>query len=142
MFIQGTIFEEYIYWLLEDNFNFDQVMFNVKVQFDENLMNEFDILMMKDNHLHVIECKLRKSVPGEQYIYKLDSVIDYLDDDGKGMLLVIGGENHQFTNSGNSKTSFTNGTISRANNGNIKIHHFKTFNKLRFIEDIKTHFLD
>lgn len=142
MFIQGTIFEEYIYWLLEDNFNFDQVMFNVKVQFDENLMNEFDILMMKDNHLHVIECKLRKSVPGEQYVYKLDSVIDYLDDDGKGMLLVIGGENHQFTSSGNSKTSFTNGTISRANNANIKVHHFKTFNKQRFIDDIKTHFLD
>ena len=54
---------------------------NVKVEFAQALQNEFDILMMKDNHLHVIECKLRKSVPGEDYVYKLDSVIDYLDDD-------------------------------------------------------------
>lgn len=142
MFIQGTIFEEYIYWLIEDNFEFDQVMFNVKVQFEENFMNEFDILMIKDNHLHVIECKLRKAVPGEQYVYKLDSVIDYLDDDGKGMIIVIGGENHQSTHSGKSKVSFTNGTISRANNANIKIHHSKIFNKQTFLNDIKTHFLD
>jgi hypothetical protein len=141
MFIQGTIFEEYIYWLLEDNFDFDQVMFNVKVQFDENLMNEFDILMIKDNHLHTIECKLRKSVPGEQYVYKLDSILDYLDDDGKGMLVVIGGENHQITNFGNSKTSFTNGTVSRANSANIKIHHSKIFDKEKFLNDIKIHFL-
>lgn len=142
MFIQGTIFEEYIYWLIEDNFDFDQVMFNAKVEFAPAFMNEFDILMIKDNHLHVIECKLRKAVPGEQYVYKLDSVIDYLDDDGKGMIVVIGGENHQFTNSGNSKVSFTNGTISRANNANIKIHHSKTFNKQKFLDDIKKHFLD
>ncbi len=93
MFIQGTIFEEYIYWLIVDNFNFDHVMFNVKVEFAPALQNEFDILMMKDNHLHVIECKLRKSVQGEDFVYKLDSVIDYLDDDGKGMILVIGDEN-------------------------------------------------
>lgn len=142
MFIQGTIFEEYIYWLIEDNFEFDQVMFNVKVQFEENFMNEFDILMIKDNHLHVIECKLRKSVPGEHYVYKLDSVIDYLDDDGKGMIVVIGGENHHSTHSKKSKVSFTNGTISRANNANIKIHHSKTFDKQSFLNDIKKHFLD
>ena len=79
-FIQGGIFEEYIYWLIEDNFEFDQVMFKVKVEFAENVFNEFDILMIKDNHLHVVECKLRKFVPGEEYVYKLDSVIDYLDD--------------------------------------------------------------
>lgn len=142
MFIQGTIFEEYIYWLIEDNFDFDQVMFNVKVEFAPAFMNEFDILMIKDNHLHVIECKLRKAVLGEHYVYKLDSVIDYLDDDGKGMIVVIGGENHQVTTAGNSKVSFTNGTISRANNSNIKIHHSKTFDKQSFLNDIKKHFLD
>lgn len=142
MFIQGTIFEEYIYWLIEDNFDFDQVMFNVKVEFAPALSNEFDILMIKDNHLHVIECKLRKAVPGEQYIYKLDSVIDYLDDDGKGMILVIGGENERNTEFGNAKKSFTHGSIMRANSANIKIHHSKEFDKTKFLEDIKKHFLD
>ena len=142
MYIQGTIFEEYLYWLIQDNFDFDQVMFNVKVEFSNQLFNEFDILMIKDNHLHVIECKLRKSVPGEQYIYKLDSVIDYLDDDGKGMIVVIGGENNRHTSSGNAKKSFTNGSLMRANSANIKIHHSKVFNKNKFLEDVRNHFLD
>jgi hypothetical protein len=98
--------------------------------------------LIKDNHLHVIECKLRKSVPGEQYIYKLDSVIDYLDDDGKGMIVVIGGENNRHTSSGNAKKSFTNGSLMRANSANIKIHHSKVFNKNKFLEDVRNHFLD
>lgn len=141
MYIQGTIFEEYIYWLIEDNFDFDQVMFNVKVEFAPALLNEFDILMIKDNHLHVIECKLRRTVQGEQYIYKLDSVIDYLDDDGKGMILVIGGDNERFTQIGNPKKSFSYGSLMRANNANIKIHHSKIFDKQKFLNDIKSHFL-
>jgi hypothetical protein len=141
MFIQGTIFEEYIYWLIEDNFNFDQVMFNVKVEFAPALLNEFDILMIKDNHLHAIECKLRKSVPGEQYIYKLDSTIDSLDDDGKAMIVVIGGENERFTQIGNPKKSFTYGALKRADSANIKVHHSKVFNKQNFLEDVRKHFL-
>ncbi|PWE20001.1 hypothetical protein DF188_08795 [Aliarcobacter skirrowii] len=141
MFIQGTIFEEYIYWLIVDNFDFDHIMFNVKVQFAPLLQNEFDILMMKDNHLHVIECKLRKFVPGEDYVYKLDSVIDYLDDDGKGMILVVGAENKRTTNFGNIKTSFSNGTKARAKTSEILIHHTKTFDKNQFLKDIKNHFL-
>lgn len=141
-FIQGGIFEEYIYWLIEDNFEFDQVMFKVKVEFAENVFNEFDILMIKDNHLHVVECKLRKFVPGEEYVYKLDSVIDYLDDDGKGMILVIGGENHRITQSGNAKKSFSLGAKARAKNANILIYHSKTFNKEEFLTDIRKHFLE
>lgn len=141
MFIQGGIFEEYIFWLVEDNFHFDQVMFNVKVEFAENVSNEFDVLMIKDNHLHAIECKLRKSVSGEDYVYKLDSVVDYLDDDGKGMILVIGGENKRYTNNGNPKTSFSLGTKERAKHAEILIHHSKTFDKSKFLEDIKNHFL-
>lgn len=142
MYIQGGIFEEYIYWLIEDNFDFDQVMFNVKVEFEENVFNEFDILMIKDNHLHVIECKLRKFVEGENYVYKLDSVIDYLDDDGKGMILVIGGDNERVTHKGNLKKAFSQGTQARARNADILIHHAKTFDKNEFLDDIQKHFLD
>ena len=123
------------------NFDFDHVMFNVKVEFAPALQNEFDILMMKDNHLHVIECKLRKSVLGEDYVYKLDSVIDYLDDDGKGMILVIGDDNKRVTQCGNVKTSFTNGTKARAKTSEILIHHSKTFDKARFLQDVRNHFL-
>lgn len=141
MFIQGGIFEEYIYWLIEDNFDFDQVMFNVKIEFDFKVLNEFDVLMIKDNHLHVIECKLRKSVAGEDYVYKLDSVIDYLDDDGKGMILVIGGDNDRLTDSGNAKKSFSLGAKARARSADILIHHSKIFEKEIFLEDVRKHFL-
>ncbi|OCL85431.1 Card1-like endonuclease domain-containing protein [Arcobacter porcinus] len=142
MYIQGTLFEEYIYWLIVDNFDFDHVMFNVKVEFRPMLQNEFDILMMKDNHLHVIECKLRKSIPGEDYVYKLDSLIDYLDDDGKGMILLVGAENERVTNQGKTKKSFTQGTKIRAKNAQIKLHHAKSFDKNSFLEDIRKHFLN
>ncbi|MGJ0344777.1 DUF1887 family CARF protein [Aliarcobacter cryaerophilus] len=141
MFIQGTIFEEYIYWLVVDNFDFDHVMFNVKVEFKPQFQNEFDVLMIKDNHLHVIECKLRKFLEGEEYVYKLDSVIDYLDDDGKGMILVVGAENKRTTNFGNVKKSFTNGAKARAKASEILIHHSKEFDKNQFLKDIKSHFL-
>ena len=142
MFIQGTIFEEYIYWLIVDNFDFDHVMFNVKVEFAPFLQNEFDILMMKDNHLHVIECKLRRSVPGEDYVYKLDSVIDYLDDDGRGMILVVGDDNKRTTHFGNVKTSFSKGTKVRAKTSEILIHHTKIFDKDKFLQDVREHFLN
>ena len=141
MFIQGTLFEEYIYWLLVDNFNFDQVMFNVKVEFEPLFQNEFDILMIKDNHLHVIECKLRKFIPGENYVYKLDTVINYLDDDGKGMILLVGAEEQRVTDYGNVKVSFTRGTKARAKASNILLHQVKEFDKNRFLNDIKKHFL-
>ena len=139
-YIQGGIFEEYIYWLIEDNFNFDQVMFNVKVEFEENVFNEFDVLMIKDNHLHVIECKLKKFVEGENFVYKLDSVVDYLDDDGKGMIIVIGGENDKITTKGNIKKAFSLGTKARARSADIFIHHAKTFDKDEFLNNIQKHF--
>lgn len=139
-FIQGTIFEEYIYWLIEDNFDFDQVMFNVKIQFNENLFNEFDILMIKDNHLHTIECKLRTSISGENVVYKIDSIIDKLDDDGKAMVLAIGGANQRVSKNGNVKKQFTHGTLTRARESDIKIHQSKFFDKEKFLEDVKEHF--
>lgn len=141
-FIQGTIFEEYIYWLIEDNFDFDQVMFNVKIEFNENLFNEFDVLMIKNNHLHTIECKLRNSISGENVIYKIDSIIDYLDDDGKAMILAIGGENERFTKNGTVKKQFTNGSLKRAENSNIKVHQSKYFDKQKFLDDVSKHFLN
>ena len=140
-FIQGTIFEEYIYWLIEDNFDFDQVMFNVKIEFNESLFNEFDILMIKNNHLHTIECKLRTSISGENVIYKIDSIRDFLDDDGKAMVLAIGGENERVSKNGSVKKQFTYGSLKRAENSNIKIHQSKDFEKEAFLKDIKEHFL-
>ena len=140
-FIQGGVFEEYIYWLIKDNCDFDDVMVGVKVQIEEGVSNEFDILMIKNNHLHTIECKLRRKVPGEEYVYKLDSLIHHLDDDGKAMLLVIGGENERMNSKGVVKKQFSLGTKARAREAQIKIHHQKIFDKQKFLNDLSEHFL-
>jgi len=140
-FIQGTVFEEYIYWIIKDNFDFDDVMVGLKIEFEKDFENELDIVMIKDNHLHTIECKFVNYIKGEHFVYKTNSIIDYLDDDGKAMILSIGGDNTKITNSGNKKLQFTIGDQARASNGNIKIHQNKTFKKSKFIEDVKKHFL-
>lgn len=140
-FIQGTLFEEYIFWLIKDNLELDDIMFNVKIEFDEDMENEFDILMIKDNHLHAIECKLRNFIKGDETIYKLDSIMDFLDEDGKGMILSVGGDNERTTKYGNIKRQFSLGSRSRARNSEIKIHQVSTFDKNKFLNDIKNHFL-
>ena len=139
-FIQGTVFEEYIYHLIKDNCDFDDVMTGVKVKFATDFMNELDLLMIKDNHLHTIECKFVNSLNGEHYVYKTSSIIDYLDDDGKAMILSIGADNVRLTKLKNKKVQFTKGTLARARSENIKVHQSKIFDEKKFLNDIKQWF--
>jgi len=140
VFIQGTVFEEYIYHLIKDNCDFDDVMTGVKVEFDTDFMNELDILMIKNNHLHTVECKFVNSLNGEHYVYKTSSIIEHLDDDGKAMILSIGADNVRLTKSKNKKVQFTKGTLARARNENIKVHQSKVFDEKKFLNDIRQWF--
>jgi len=140
-FANGVLFEEYIYHLIKDNFNFDEVMTGVLVEFEKDLVNEFDILMIKNNHLHTIECKFVNRLDGEHYVYKTDSIIDYLDDDGKAMILSIGSKDEKFiTRKQKKDKQFTQGDLIRAANNNIKIHHRETFNKKKFLNEVREWF--
>jgi len=107
-FIQGTVFEEYIYHLIVDHFDFDDVWLGTTVMFTEHVQNEFDILMIKDNHLHTIECKFKRDIEGNSMIYKMELLIDYLDDDGKAMILNIGGENENYNKQKYGNVKFNN----------------------------------
>ncbi len=140
-FIQGTVFEEYIYHLIVDNFDFDDVLTGVKVRFDEAVENEFDILMIKDNHLHTIECKLVNKLDGEYFVYKTELIMDYLDDDGKAMILSIGADNVRVISKKKKLTQFTLGDKARANYGDIKIHQSRVFNEKAFLNDVREWFL-
>ncbi len=142
VFIQGTVFEEYVYHLLCDNFDFDDVMTGVLIEIDEGIRNEFDILMIKDNHLHTIECKLVNGLNGEHFVYKADLVTEYLDDDGRAMILSIGGKNERYTKSGNKRIQFTYGDRARANYGGIAIHQSEVFDEKAFLDDVKEWFLN
>ena len=141
-YIQGGVFEEYIYHILKENFEFDDIATGVKIRMDEKVENEFDILMIKENHLHAIECKFVNNLDGERYVYKMDLLSDYLDDDAKAMILSIGAENIRKTKTGKSRVQFTQGDMARARYGKIKIHQRKTFDKKLFLQDVKEWFLD
>ena len=138
-YIQGGVFEEYIYWLVK-KLPFDEVMTGVEVEFGDNFKNEFDILMIKNNHLHAIECKFVNSINGTHYIYKVNSLIDYLDDDGKAMVLSVGGENESFTKNGKRKVQFTKGDRSRAYYGNIQIFQTRNFVEDSFLDEVRKFF--
>jgi len=140
-FIQGTVFEEYIYHLIVDNFDFDDVWVGTKVLFEEEVENEFDILMIKDNHLHTIECKLVNGLNGEHFVYKTELIMDYLDDDGKAMILSIGADNERRSKSGKKRFQFSRGDKARAHYGDIAIHQSKNFDEKKFLDDVGNWFL-
>lgn len=140
-FIQGTVFEEYIYHLIVDHFDFDDVWVGTKVLFEEAVENEFDILMIKDNHLHTIECKLVNKLDGEHIVYKTELIMDYLDDDGKAMILSVGADNVRIISKKKKLIQFTKGDKARAHYGDIAIHQNKTFNEKVFINDVREWFL-
>ena len=139
-FIQGTVFEEYIYHLIVDNFDFDDVWSSTTGLFTEHVQNEFDILMIKDNHLHTIECKFKKNLDGKPMVYMMTQLISYLDDDGKAMILNIGGENENENTEHYAELKFDNADKHRARYGDIKIHLAQEFNEKKFLKDVKNWF--
>ncbi|MBD3842662.1 MAG: DUF1887 family protein [Campylobacterales bacterium] len=86
MLITGGLFEYYIYLLIKE-LEFDDIELGVQVkQYIDGINfipNEFDILIMKENHLHMIECKYTKNVKLEQLVYKYMALKNIIDDDGK-----------------------------------------------------------
>lgn len=88
--ITGGLFEYYVYLLLKDlPFDDIEVGLIVKQPINNNIdvINEFDVLLMKNNHLHMIECKFRKNINKSELIYKYASLIHIIDDDSKIMII-------------------------------------------------------
>jgi len=88
----GFLYEYYIFNLVK-NLDFDDIALGVKVEDNYNgdaFENEFDILIMKENHLHMIECKARDDFEQNtvsSFIYKLDSVRTTVDEDANMLFL-------------------------------------------------------
>lgn len=125
-YIHKEIFNEYIFHLLKVEFDFDDVLSTVKVKAEENVEVELDILIIKDNHLHVLECEFSMHSNGPKQIYRMETVLDYLDDDSKAMILSIGREGKQFNSADKARAEY----------GNIKIHKEETFNARDFLHDV------
>jgi len=81
----GTLFECYVYLLVKD-MDYDDIEIGMEVfqQYkNSHIKNEFDILIMKDNHLHMIECKYKNFVKVDELVYKYMALANTIDEDGK-----------------------------------------------------------
>lgn len=138
-FIDGGIFEERCFHLL-NALPFDDVQLGVVATFHPDtpraFKNEFDVLCIKDNHLHIVECKFRSRIDGEALIYKYDSIMDLVDEDARAVMAVVGGENVQIGKNGRTRQSFYEGTQHRARHNDIMIYQERRFDPQRFQDEV------
>lgn len=138
-FIDGGIFEEQCFHLLND-LPFDDVQLGVVATFHPDtpqaFKNEFDVLCIKENHLHIVECKFRSRLNGEALVYKYDSVMDLVDEDARAVMAVVGGENAQIGKNGKVKQSFYDGTKRRARHNDMMIYQERRFDPERFRDEV------
>jgi hypothetical protein len=81
----GGFFECYIYLLVKD-MDYDDIEIGMKISRwykNSEISNEFDILVMKNNHLNMIECKYKNFIKLEELVYKYTALSNIIDEDGK-----------------------------------------------------------
>jgi len=105
--LTGGLFEYYIYLLLKD-YDFDDIMVNTIVN-DGEVLNEYDVLLIKNNHLHIVECKHKaKMLNIEEVVYKYAALKKTVDYDSKAVIVSL-------------KTNINNAIKKRASNFGIKL---------------------
>ena len=92
--------------------------------------------MIRENHLHTIECKLVKKLDGEHFVYKTDKTLEYLDYDGRAMILSVGAPNERRYASGRVRRQFTRGDLARARHAEILIHQRHRFDPKEFLLEV------
>jgi len=91
--LNGDIFEEFVFWNLYQ-LDVDDIWLNVKIvserEGEEAIKNEFDILMIKDNKIYIVECKFGNlAIKPDELIYKSDSLLSLFGEDTKGVIVYI-----------------------------------------------------
>lgn len=136
----GFLYEHYIYNLIK-RLNFDDILLGAKIQDnrtnDINLVNEYDILVMKNNHLHMIECKYLKVLDTTALLYKLDSVKESLDEDAN---IVIATNFDTYDETQNLANKDIAPTYKRAFAKRIHLRGSPCTNRMTFIKEIDTLF--
>ena len=85
MLITGGLFEYYVYNLVK-NLDYDDIEVGLVIEREyaaSPVANEFDILIMKENHLHMIECKYLNFLKKDALVYKYIALSEIIDEDGK-----------------------------------------------------------
>lgn len=93
-YLQGGLFEEYIYWIATE-MGFDDVMISTEIIFDgvqsegTLIHNEFDLLAFKNNRLYLFECKFTKQFELDDLIYKYMALKEHIKNDSKGIIITV-----------------------------------------------------
>jgi hypothetical protein len=132
-YITGGAFEEYIYIILKELEYFDDIKLGIEILIDEetNLRNEFDIVAIKNNHVYLIECKFRDNMDETEILYKLDSVLDIVDDESKGMIISLSNRDREISKKNIEK---------RAHINNIFVYIKKNINKNDLVNNVLNFF--
>lgn len=136
----GKLFEYFIYLKLNE-YDFDDIKMGVNLVFDKELevINEFDILAIKDNHIFTIECKLGTASEANNVIYKLDSLIENFGEDSKGMVINIHSSIDMIKDVFIQK-KFSKVAQKRAKYNNLEVYNDYVFNERVFDEIVKNLF--
>lgn len=139
----GFLYELYIYNIIK-HLNFDDIKIGVKVKdfYSEDFFieNEFDILIMKENHLHMIECKFREDFSFKEinnFIYKLDSVKSTLDDDAS---IIFISDSDIYDAKLDTETLTANSPYKRASARRIFLRGSPVGKLARFLKDVDSIF--
>jgi len=137
----GFAFEEFIYWKLY-SVDWDDIAWSLSIEKD-GVKNEFDVAMIKDNHLILVECKYKRSlIDSASLVYKLDALSEDFGDDTQAFLVHIG---HKVTrtnrrNDFDLSTFVSNAVNQRARCENIYIYHKHYFDPKIFYRRLQMKF--
>jgi hypothetical protein len=138
--ISGVLFEEFIFWKLFV-LDIDDIHCGVKLfthNNDVTISNEFDVLMIKNNHIYTVECKLGNNLKGDNVVYKSDSLLELFGDDAKNLIInITTKEVREVNECMDISDIFTIGANLRANQNNISIYHKSSFKNKSFYKRLK-----
>lgn len=133
----GFLFEEFIYLQLKD-FAFDDIKVGAIIEFDKEqvkqcnieITNEFDVLIIHNNKVGFIECKIGESFETIGVVYKSDSVMEYFGENSSSLIVNI--ERDKTPHFKNSKRNFGESVLLRAKTKNVSVYNAFDFSKPAF----------
>jgi len=141
----GYLFEAFIYLQL-DGFDFDDTKVGVKIRFDKEqvarrnieVTNEFDILIIKENKIGFIECKIGDSHDPLGTVYKSDSIMEYFGESASSLIVNI--ERKKYSKNKKSKMNFGASVLFRAETKKVSVYNTFNFSRNSFRNKVKKAF--
>jgi hypothetical protein len=140
--IFGRLFERYLFTIMA-RYDFDDIEMGSKIAFEynqqemsekESVINEFDILLIKENRIYFVEAKFGSlnSLSPLSIIYKSDALMDYFEDECKSMIV--------FVEPPTEKLKFGENSRLRASSKRIELHNTYDFSLKKFSKSVKKSF--